>query len=63
MNDPQSGDPGDLIGLEEASALLEVPIEQVRTMVDEDLLVPVDADAPDLRFPRGEVIAARQVGG
>ena len=63
MNDPQAGDPGDLIGLEEASALLEVPIEQVRTMVEEDLLVPVDATAPDLRFRRGDVIAARQVGG
>jgi hypothetical protein len=54
----------DEIGIEEAARLLEVPVEQVRTMVDQDLLDPVgvgDGDEP--RFVRAEVLAIRQMGG
>jgi len=63
MTDPQAGAEGDLIGLEEASELLEVPVEQVRVMVEDAMLTPADPDASEPQFLRAEVVAARQLGG
>lgn len=63
MTDPQAGEPDDLIGLDEASALLEVPVEQVRAMADQGLITPSGSSADAPEFLRGEVIAARELGG
>lgn len=55
----------DVIGIHEASELLDVPDEQVRTMVEQGLLTPVDTSgtAGEPRFVRATVLAARQLGG
>jgi hypothetical protein len=55
-------DPAELVGVEEAARLLEVAPDRVQVMVDEGLLVPEDGPG-ELRFPRGEVIALRELGG
>ena len=55
-------DPAQLVGIAEASELLEVTPDRVQVMVDEGLLVPAEGDG-ELRFPRGEVIALRELGG
>jgi hypothetical protein len=55
-------DPGELVGVEEAAHLLEVTPDRVQVMVDEGLLVPADGPG-EPRFPRGEVIALRELGG
>lgn len=53
----------DLIGIEEAAALLDEPAEQVRTMLEEGMLTAVgDADG-EPRVRRAEVLAVRQMGG
>jgi hypothetical protein len=62
MAEPQEGDLSELIGIQVASAILEVPVEQVRTMADQGMLTPSGpSDAP--QFVRAEVIAARELGG
>lgn len=61
-DDPQSGAADELLDLREASALLDVPSEQVRTMAEQGMLTP-DGEGDDMRFRRGELIAARQTGG
>lgn len=54
----------DEIGIEEAAELLEVPVEQVRVLVDQDVLEAVGSSPDDQpRFVRAEVLAARQMGG
>jgi Glycosyl transferase family 2 len=55
-------DPAELVDAHEASVLLEVTPDRIQVMVDEGLLVPVEG-AGDPRFPRGEVIALRELGG
>jgi hypothetical protein len=62
MADSQSERPDDVIGLEEASALLEVTSDRVQVMIDGGLLNPI-GEPGEPRFYRGEVIAARDVGG
>jgi uncharacterized membrane protein len=52
----------DLVGVVEASDLLDVPVDQVHAMVAEGMLTPVDDDDP-LRFALAEVLATRQLGG
>lgn len=59
--DPQTGDPDELLDLDGASALLGVPVEQVRTMADQGMITSTRDDA--FRFRRSELIALRQVGG
>ncbi len=62
MSEPRPEHPDDVIGIDEASRLLEVPLEQVRTMVATGMLTTCDAgDTP--RFRRGAVLAARELGG
>ena len=61
MTDSGSGAPDDLIGVEEASALLEVTADRVEVMVEEGLLTPVGTG--ERRFRRAEVLAARELGG
>jgi hypothetical protein len=60
--DSQRDGPDDVIGLEEASALLEVTRDRVQVMIDGGLLNPIGGPG-EPRFYRGEVIAARDLGG
>lgn len=62
--EPQESPPsmGELVDVEEASAVLEVPVEQVLAMVDQGLLTPEDGSAGP-RFRRAELLAARELGG
>lgn len=54
--------PDRVVDVAEAARLLDVSVEQVRAMVDGDLLVPL-AGLPGLQFYASEVEAARLVGG
>lgn len=61
-NSPQAGDPEELLGLDAASELLGVPVEQVRAMVDQGIITQQESgDGPG--FERAELIAARDLGG
>lgn len=61
-NEPQAGDPADLLDIDAASELLGVPADQVETMAQQGLITPREgADGP--RFERAELIAARDLGG
>jgi hypothetical protein len=62
MSDSQGAQPGDLIGMNEVTALLEVTEDRVQVMIDGGLLNPVGGPG-EPRFYRGEVIAARELGG
>lgn len=53
----------DVIGVGEASELLEVPPAQVGVLVDDGVLTPVDDGAGGTGFSRAEVMAARLMGG
>jgi hypothetical protein len=53
----------ELVGVEEASRVLEVPVEQVHTMVEQGLVTPVEGSGGDARFRRSELTAARLQGG
>lgn len=61
-NDPQAGDPEELLGLDAASELLGVPVEQVRAMADQGVITQHDSDGGP-GFQRAELIAARDLGG
>lgn len=61
-NEPQTGDPEELLGLDAASELLGVPVEQVRAMADQGLITRHDHDGGP-GFQRAELIAARDLGG
>ena len=61
MTGTSAGAPDDLIGAEEASALLEVAPDRIAMMVSEGMLTPVGDG--ELQFTRAEVIAARELGG
>lgn len=65
MPTPPSSPPDDLVGVEEASRLLEVAPDRVQVMVDEGMLTPVEGggQGAGLRFERSEVLALRQLGG
>jgi hypothetical protein len=52
----------ELVDIEEASAVLEVPVDQVLAMVDQGLLTATEGAAGP-RFRRAELLAARQIGG
>lgn len=61
-NPPHTGDPEELLGLDAASELLGVPVEQVRAMADQGIITQHDSgDGPG--FQRAELIAARDLGG
>lgn len=61
-NEPQTGDPQELLGLDAASELLGVPVEQVRAMSDQGIITAHEnEDGPG--FQRAELIAARDLGG
>lgn len=60
--DPQAGDPDELLGTDAAAELLGVPVEQVRTMAEQGIITKVD-DADGPCFRRAELIAARTQGG
>jgi hypothetical protein len=62
MADSGSPQPDDVIGIEEATALLEVTQDRVQVMIEGGLLNPVGGPG-EPRFYRGEVIAARELGG
>jgi len=61
MTQTGSGAPDELIGTDEASALLEVAADRVEVMVEEGILTPVGEG--ERRFRRAEVLAARELGG
>jgi hypothetical protein len=61
MTGSGAGAPDELIGDEDASALLEVTPDRIEVMVSEGLLTPVGEG--ERRFRRAEVIAARELGG
>lgn len=60
--DPQAGDPAELVDLEAATAILEVPTEQVRAMVEQGIITPAE-EGDEPRFRRADLLAARQLGG
>ena len=61
-NSPQAGDPDELLGLDAASELLGVPVEQVRAMADQGIITTLGgSEGPGFR--RAELIAARELGG
>jgi hypothetical protein len=62
MSDSQGAQPDDLIGINEVTALLEVAEDRVQVMIEGGLLNPVGGSG-EPRFYRGEVIAARELGG
>ena len=62
MGDSRSAQPDNVIGIEEATALLEVTPDRLQVMIEGGLLNPVGG-AGEARFYRGEVIAARELGG
>jgi hypothetical protein len=52
----------ELLDVEEASAVLEVPVDQVLAMVDQGLISAEEGSAGP-RFRRAELLAARELGG
>jgi hypothetical protein len=62
MGDSRNAQPDNVIGIEEATALLEVTQDRVQIMIEGGLLNPVGGPG-ETRFYRGEVIAARELGG
>ena len=62
MGDSERARPDDLIGVEEATALLEVTEDRVQVMIEGGRLNPVGGPG-EPRFYRGEIIAARELGG
>lgn len=62
MGDGETAERHEMIGLEEATSLLEVASDRIRVMIEGGLLNPVGGPG-ELRFYRGEVIAAREQGG
>lgn len=61
-NEQQTGDLDELLGLDAASELLGVPVEQVRAMADQGVITRHDRDGGP-GFRRAERIAARDLGG
>ena len=59
---PQTGDPDELLGTDAAAELLGVPVEQVRTMVEQGMITRHE-DAAGHGFRRSELLAARATGG
>jgi hypothetical protein len=57
-----SDDLTELLDVEEASAVLEVPVDQVLAMVDQGLISAEEGSAGP-RFRRAELLAARELGG
>ncbi|HEX6425736.1 MAG TPA: hypothetical protein VFZ79_19760 [Acidimicrobiales bacterium] len=53
----------DVIGVDEASELLEVPPAQIGVLVDDGVLTRVDDGVGGTGFSRAEVMAARLMGG
>jgi hypothetical protein len=62
MDESRSEQSGDVIDMQEAAALLEVTPDRVEVMIDGGLLNPVGGPG-EPRFYRGEVVAARELGG
>jgi hypothetical protein len=62
MADDESAQSGDVIGLEEVTALLEVSRDRVQVLVEGGLLNPIGGPGEPC-FYRGEVVAAREQGG
>ena len=61
MSGTGSGAFDELIGVEDASELLEVTPDRIEVMVSEGLLTPVGDGEP--RFRRTDVLAVRELGG
>lgn len=61
-DDPQVGDPDELLDLGEASALLDVTTDQVQAMAEQGMIT-AEGEGDGARFRRGELIAARNQGG
>ena len=53
----------DVIGVDEASELREVPPAQIGVLVEDGILTPVEDGAGGSGFARAEVMAARLMGG
>ena len=53
---------GELLDVEAASAVLEVPVEQVLAMAEQGLITPEEGGSGP-RFRRAELLAARELGG
>lgn len=58
-----SDDPTDQLSAEEAAEVAGVEPAQLRAMVDQGLLVPIEPGASDLSFRRSDVLAVRHTGG
>jgi hypothetical protein len=62
MPDESPEELDDLIGVEEASRMLEVAPDRVQVMVEEGLLTPAEGGDGN-QFLRAEVLAVREIGG
>lgn len=52
----------ELLDVEAASGVLQVPVEQVLAMADQGLITPEEGSSGP-RFRRAELLAARELGG
>lgn len=57
------GAPDDVIGADEAAAVLEVPLAQVAVLAEQGVITPVQDGAGGWGYLRAEVVAARELGG
>jgi hypothetical protein len=62
MGDSERARSDEVIDIEAAAALLEVTRDRVQVMIEGGLLNPLSGPG-EPRFYRGEVIAARELGG
>ena len=61
MTGTGTGAPDDVVGVAEASRILEVAPDRIEVMVAEGMLTPLGDG--ELTFARAEVLAARELGG
>lgn len=61
-NAPTDGPLDELLDVEEASGVLEVPVPQVLAMAEQGLITAEEGSSGP-RFRRAELLAARELGG
>ncbi|MET0728996.1 MAG: hypothetical protein ABWZ76_11935 [Acidimicrobiales bacterium] len=58
----ETGPLDELLAVEAASAVLEVPVEQVLALAEQGIITAVQGSSGP-RFQRAELLAARELGG
>jgi hypothetical protein len=62
VSESYSGEPSELVDIDEASVILGVTPDRVRVMVEDGLIVPAESGG-EPRFRRAELVAVRELGG